>query len=157
MKQIAELDKHREKRTKASICKNEQLLELAALAHSIEKLVIAMEKNLKEICQAFNFEMIKVTLVILQHLQRCFNEHCSKEAINNRKPEEVIVASADILCNVCHAVVISELGIYLFEDQREYLTAYAQSVHQANFDEILHTVACGSDPKKLCELVSALL
>ena len=67
-----------------------------------------MEKNLIDIQKVFNLEMIKVTFSILQHLNLLFTERCSEYAINKRKPGEVIVACADILCTARDAVIIAK-------------------------------------------------
>ena len=92
MKRDAEVNKHRERRISCSRHRNEHTDELAHICHSIEKLVIMMEKNLIDIQKVLNLEMIKATFSILQHLNLLFSEHCSEYTIHNRKPGEVLVA-----------------------------------------------------------------
>ena len=130
MKCDAEANKCRERRISCSRHRNEHIAELAIICHSIEKLVIMMEKNLIDIQKVFNLEMIKVTFSILQHLNLLFTENCSEYAIHNRKPGEVIVACADILCTARDAVIIVKLGVYLFENHKKYMMAFAESVNK---------------------------
>ena len=130
MKREAEVNKRRERRILSSRCRNEHISELAHICHSIEKLVVTMEKNLIDIRKVFNLEMIKVTFSILQHLNLFFAECCSEYAINNLKPGEVIVACADILCTARDAVIITKLGVYLFENCKKYMMAFAESVNK---------------------------
>ena len=130
MKHVAEANKCRERRILSSRCRNEHASELAHICHSIEKLVITMEKNFIDIQKVFNLEMIKVTFSILQHLNILFTECCSEYTINNLKPGEVIVACADILCTARDAVIIAILGVYLFENCKKYMLAYAESVNK---------------------------
>ena len=130
MKCDAEANKHRERRISCSRCRNEHIDELAHICHSIEKLVITMEKNLIDIRKVLNLEMIKVTFSILQHLNLLFNEHCSEYTIHNRKPGEILVACADILCTARDAVIITKLGVYLFENRKKYMMAFAKSANK---------------------------
>ena len=130
MKRDAEANKHRERRISCSRRRNEHITELAHICHSIEKLVIMMEKNLIDIQKVFNLEMIKVTFSILQHLNLLFTENCSEYAIHNRKPGQVIVACADILCTARDAVIIVKLGVYLFKNRKKYMMAFAESVNK---------------------------
>ena len=126
MKHEAEANKCRERRILSSGHRNEYISELAHICHSIEKLVIMMEKNLIDIWKVFNLEMIKVTFSILQHLNLFFTERCSEYAINNLKLGEVIVACADILCTARDAVIIAKLGVY----HKKYMMAFAKSVNK---------------------------
>ena len=130
MKRDAEANKCRERRILSSRHRNEHVSELAHICHSIEKLVITMEKNLIDIWKIFNLEMIKVTFSILQHLNLLFTEKCSEYAIHNRKPGEVIVACADILCTARDAVIIVKLGVYLFKNCKKYMMAFAKNVNK---------------------------
>ena len=130
MKHEAEVNKHRERRILSSRRRNEDISELAHICHSIEKLVVMMEKNLIDIRKVLNLEMIKVTFSILQHLNLFLAEHCSEYTINNLKPGEVIVACADILCTARDAVIIAKLGVYLFKNRKKYMMAFAESVNK---------------------------
>ena len=130
MKHETEANQHRERRILSSRGRNEHVSELAHICHSIEKLVIMMEKNLIDIRKVLNLEMIKLTFSILQHLNLLFTEHCSEYAINKRKPGEVMVACADILCTARDAVIIAKLGVNLFENRKKYMMAYAESVNK---------------------------
>ena len=58
MKRDAEANKCRERRISCSRRRNEHIAELAHICHSIEKLVVTMEKNLIDIRKVFNLEMI---------------------------------------------------------------------------------------------------
>ena len=141
MKRVAEANKHRERRILSSRHRNGHVSELAHICHSIEKLVITMEKNLIDIRKIFNLERIKVTFSILQHLNFLFTEHCLEYAINNLKPGEVECqrmtenvstcnyACADILCTARDAVIIAKLGVYLFKNHKKYMLA-AETVNK---------------------------